>query len=105
MLKEDYDLTREDIQLLSGRDALAAFFAKLGYDTNARLVQNAAAMSITSDSLKSSITHIERLASQDVRGLPVRKERLARTDVLIDAVVYRLYGLTEEEIKIVEGKA
>ena len=58
MLKEDYDLTREDIQLLSGRDALAAFFAKLGYDTNARLVQNAAAMSITSDSLKSSITHI-----------------------------------------------
>jgi len=25
------------------------------------------------------------------------------TDELIDAVVYRLYGLTEEEIRIVEG--
>lgn len=34
--------------------------------------------------------------------LPI-KERLAKTDWLIDQVVYRLYGLTEEEIKIVEG--
>jgi len=32
------------------------------------------------------------------------KERLAKTDALIDAVVYRLYGLTEEEIRVVEGK-
>src|SRR6266699_224363 len=38
------------------------------------------------------------------RVLPV-KERLAKTDALIDAVVYRLYGLTEEEIGVVEGKA
>jgi hypothetical protein len=29
---------------------------------------------------------------------------LAKTDALIDAVVYRLYGLTEEEIGVVEGK-
>ena len=32
------------------------------------------------------------------------KERLARTNALIDAVVYRLYGLTEEEIGVVEGR-
>ncbi len=31
-------------------------------------------------------------------------ERIKRTDELIDAVVYRLYGLTDEEIGIVEGK-
>ena len=30
--------------------------------------------------------------------------RIRQTDELIDAVVYRLYGLTEEEIGIVEGK-
>jgi hypothetical protein len=30
-------------------------------------------------------------------------ERIRHTDELIDAVVYRLYGLTEEEIRIVEG--
>jgi hypothetical protein len=32
------------------------------------------------------------------------KEQLRRTDALIDQVVYCLYGLTEEEIAIVEGK-
>jgi len=37
------------------------------------------------------------------RVLPI-KERLGKTDALIDAVVYRLYGLTEEEIKVVEGR-
>ncbi|MGZ6368255.1 MAG: Eco57I restriction-modification methylase domain-containing protein, partial [Ktedonobacteraceae bacterium] len=35
------------------------------------------------------------------RVLPL-KEQLRRTDGLIDRVVYRLYGLTEDEIKIVE---
>jgi hypothetical protein len=38
------------------------------------------------------------------RLLPLR-ERIRQTDGLIDAVVYRLYALTEEEIEIVEGKA
>jgi len=32
-------------------------------------------------------------------------ERIRHTDELIDAIVYRLYGLTEEEIRIVEGGA
>ena len=32
------------------------------------------------------------------------KEKPRRTDWLIDQIVYRLYGLTEEEVKIVEGK-
>src|SRR6266581_7842723 len=67
MLKEALELSREDIQLLSSRDALVAFFAKLGYNTNDRLIQNVAAMGFTNDNLKSAITHIERLASQDAR--------------------------------------
>ncbi len=32
------------------------------------------------------------------------RERIERTDRLIDSVVYRLYGLNEEEIGIVEGR-
>lgn len=32
------------------------------------------------------------------------KERLRLTDALIDQIVYRLYGLTETEIRIVEGE-
>jgi len=33
------------------------------------------------------------------------REQIRQTDELIDETVYRLYGLTEEEIGIVEGKA
>ena len=33
------------------------------------------------------------------------KRRIDLTDSLIDQIVYRLYGLTDEEIAIVEGKA
>jgi type II restriction/modification system DNA methylase subunit YeeA len=33
------------------------------------------------------------------------KEKLRKTDWLIDQIVYKLYGLTEEEIKIVEGRS
>ena len=29
--------------------------------------------------------------------------RIGKTDRLIDAIVYRLYGLTEAEVAIVEG--
>jgi hypothetical protein len=32
------------------------------------------------------------------------KEKLRKTDWLIDQIVYKLYGITEEEIKIVEGQ-
>jgi hypothetical protein len=39
---------------------------------------------------------------------PQEKERLERqieaTDKAIDSLVYELYGLTEEEIRIVEGR-
>jgi len=31
--------------------------------------------------------------------------RIGRTDWLIDQIVYQLYGLTEEEIAVVEGRA
>jgi hypothetical protein len=89
MLKEDYDLTREDIQLLSNRDALTAFFAKLGYDTNARLVQNAAAMGFSSDNLRPAITHIERLASQDARMFEVYLFELKAVTVTITQAIVR----------------
>ncbi len=50
---------------------------------------------------------IARLRSEYEKSLdtlrPI-KGQLARTDRLIDEVVYRLYGLTEEEIAVVEGE-
>jgi hypothetical protein len=41
---------------------------------------------------------------QSLATLLPLKRRLAATDALIDQIVYRLYGLTDEEIAIVEGK-
>jgi hypothetical protein len=35
----------------------------------------------------------------------VLESRIAATDRQIDELVYELYGLTEEEIKVVEGAA
>lgn len=49
---------------------------------------------------------ISRLREEYEKSLAVLlpiKRRLAATDWLIDQLVYRLYGLTEEEIRIVEG--
>lgn len=79
MLQDDCELTSGDVQELSHRAALAVFFAKPGYNTNERLAQNAGAMNLNNDLLRTSLTHIERLAGTGD-------------------------GLTEEEIRIVGGK-
>ena len=91
MLKADYELSREDVQDLAGRDALAAFFAKLGYDTNERLVQHSAAMGFTSDVLKSSIIHIERLASEDGGLLEVYLLELKSVTVSVTQAIVRAF--------------
>jgi hypothetical protein len=36
------------------------------------------------------------------RELAAVKGQIARTDALIDQIVYRLYGLTEDEVAVVE---
>ncbi len=45
---------------------------------------------------------IEREYEQSVRTLLPIKRDLARTDALIDKIVYRLYGLTNAEIELIE---
>jgi len=50
------------------------------------------------------VDRIKKTYEESLQGLLPLKERLARTDRLIDQVVYRLYGLTEEEIGVVEGR-
>ncbi|MDO8588209.1 MAG: N-6 DNA methylase [Armatimonadota bacterium] len=48
---------------------------------------------------------LRREFDSSVGKLSPLKERIAATDRLIDQIVYKLYGLTEEEIRIVEGEA
>ncbi|MBS1253770.1 MAG: hypothetical protein MAG451_02823 [Anaerolineales bacterium] len=61
---------------------------------------------------KLRLTKIPQFVDTDLTALVQAAEELAEvkrriqlTDDLIDQIVYRLYGLTEEEIAIVEGRA
>jgi hypothetical protein len=47
---------------------------------------------------------IEKNFGESMVVLHPLKEKIRATDVLIDQIVYRLYGLTPEEVEIVEGK-
>jgi hypothetical protein len=49
------------------------------------------------------VDRIRKMYEESLQRVMPMKERLQKTDALIDAVVYRLYGLTEEEIRVVEG--
>ncbi|MGB8344461.1 MAG: hypothetical protein WCD86_06235, partial [Ktedonobacteraceae bacterium] len=89
MLQQDEDLRREDVQLLASRDALAAFFARLGYDTNQRITQSVAAMNMTGDALAANITHIERIASQDGGLFEVYLFELASVTVAATQAIVR----------------
>ena len=51
------------------------------------------------------LAHHKRLAeTKDNKTKAVIQKQIEITDKKIDALVYELYGLTEEEIKVVEGK-
>ena len=47
---------------------------------------------------------LEKTFDKSISKLEPLKARIKATDTLIDEIVYRLYGLTEDEIKIVEGE-
>jgi len=61
----DLDLREQQVQDLSNRDAVAGFFAALGYDTAARTRQTAANLGITAEGLANQIRHAELLADQE----------------------------------------
>jgi hypothetical protein len=47
---------------------------------------------------------LEKHFAKSIAVLEPLKEKIKNTDNLIDQIVYKLYGLTDEEIEIVEGK-
>src|SRR5438552_3292753 len=70
MLPHDFDLLPSHIQTLSNRDAIVAFFASLGYNTDSRLTQTPSAMGLP-EALAHEIRHIERIADHDAGALQV----------------------------------
>jgi len=61
----DQELTRERIQSLRNADAIAAFFAYLGYSTDARIAQTPANLGITTESVTHAIRRVELIADQE----------------------------------------
>ncbi len=61
----DIDLTHQDILGLSRPDAIAAFFARLGYNTNARTPQTPGNLGITAEGTVRPIKKIELIADQE----------------------------------------
>ena len=64
-IRFDLDLTGRDIQALSAADALAAFFARLGYDTNARIVQTPGNLGIGTEGILRPIKRIELISDRE----------------------------------------
>ena len=64
-MKFDCELTAKDVQDLASADAVAAFFAKLGYNTDARTQQTLANLGITAEGAARPINRIELLADQE----------------------------------------
>ena len=61
----DYHVTKNDIRSLSSREAVCSFFSHIGYNTEARIAQTPANLSIIASSVTRQIKHIERVADQD----------------------------------------
>ncbi|MCK4374894.1 MAG: hypothetical protein KAX19_06170, partial [Candidatus Brocadiae bacterium] len=61
----DKEVTTKHVQGLNARDAVASFFAYLGYNVDQRTEQRPENLGVTADSLKRSITHIENVATQE----------------------------------------
>ena len=61
----DIELTASDVQALNAADAIAAFFARLGYNTDARTLQTPANLGMTADSTVRPIQRIELIADQE----------------------------------------
>ncbi len=64
-LQHDVELGYGEIQALSDADAIAAFFERLGYNTNVRRIQTPANLGIAIESTLKLIKKVELLADQD----------------------------------------
>lgn len=84
-MSDDKDLSASDVQALSSRDGVVSLFASLGYGTDARLPQTAAAMGITAESLQRQVKHIERVAVQHEGAEPIDAYLVELTSVTVAA--------------------
>src|ERR1035438_3623769 len=61
----DLEILSRDIQAISSADAVAAFFARLGYNTNARLKQTPANLGMAAEGTSRPIRNVELIADHE----------------------------------------
>jgi TaqI-like C-terminal specificity domain/Eco57I restriction-modification methylase len=87
---EDVLLTYDNVQQLSSRESVAAFFSALHYDTDARVEQTTAALGFSSDALRGAIRYIERVAfHEDFDAFSVYLFELTRMTVAVRNEIVR----------------
>ena len=84
-MTEDKNISTAEVQALAARDGIVGFFAALGYRTDSRQPQTAAAMGITASSLERQIRHIERVAVHDDGAEPLDVYLIELTSVTVAA--------------------
>ena len=86
----DREVKTQHVQQINSRDAVASFFSYLGYDVEERTEQRAENLGITADSLKTSIEHIENLATQEgqlrVLLVELKSVTVAHTRTLVNSL-------------------
>ena len=65
----DIELGPHDIQALNGADAVAALFARLGYNTDVRTLQTANNLGITAEGTTRPIKKIELIGEGNIKTL------------------------------------
>ncbi len=88
-MTDDKNIATAEVQALAARDGVVGFFAALGYRTDSRQPQSAAAMGITASSLERQIRHIERVAVHDDGAEPLDVYLIELTSVTV-AVTHAL---------------
>ena len=61
----DREVSAREVQGLSGADAVAAFFARLGYGTDNRTIQTPGNLGITAEGTARPIKKIHQIADQE----------------------------------------
>ncbi len=101
---------RRGLEALDGKTRLLSFAGDYQKDEPALpfdaireiLLKNRARLGLASSYEQAFLT-LQRRYVEALASLEPLKRQLRLTDTLIDRLVYALYGLTEEEIAIVEG--
>ena len=100
VLKTDLDLTTKDLSGLTSADALAAFLARLGYDTCGRTVLTPSSLGLSGDTA-SSIRSMELLSEDDDKFLRVLFVQPKSLTAKVRNELIRVLGKSNEDYLVI----